>query len=242
MKNLVINGRKSVQELIEDEKLNYLIETVFLTSTQKFLIDLCKQYSINFEIKGKEWFNKFASKEKYKNALAFLKEKNQLTIDEIMQKVSTKKQSLVVFLDKLQDPYNFGAILRSCAAVGVDAVIYSKHAQTPINSAVIKASQGYALKIDVVTVTNLSQTLEKFKNNGFWSYSTSIDEDSKDYRTIKFENKTVLIFGNEGHGVSEHLNKNADFRVKIPLSENVDSLNVSVCAGILIFEWAKLLN
>jgi 23S rRNA (guanosine2251-2'-O)-methyltransferase len=101
---------------------------------------------------------------------------------------------------------------------------------------------GGITKVNMIQVTNLSNAINSLKKIGYWVYASTLSNDSKDYSTIKFDKKTVLIVGNEDSGVSKLLIDQSDFLIKIPMSNNMQSLNVSVAAGILlskIFEQSK---
>lgn len=143
--------------------------------------------------------------------------------------------SFVVLLDHLEDPHNLGAIIRTCEAAGVDAIIMPKDRQVQINSTVMKTSVGTLDNMDIVSVSNLVNTIDTLKQNGFWVVGTAL-EDSVDYREIDYSGKIALVIGNEGSGMSQLVKKNCDFIAKIPMYGTTNSLNASVAAGIMIYE------
>ncbi|OAL10295.1 23S rRNA (guanosine(2251)-2'-O)-methyltransferase RlmB [Candidatus Mycoplasma haematobovis] len=237
---LILSGRKGITDLINNNLLNYLIEIVYLSSSQKYLIELCRNKKIRFELKEKNFFKKYKSKHKYQYAIALIKAKKPLTLEELINKCSSKERALIIALDHLQDPFNVGAILRTCCAAGVDGIIIPKNKQAPLNHELtIKASQGYSLHIDLVEVSNLATAIEKLKNNNFWIYSADINENAKSYREVKYANKSILIMGSEGEGISPLISKKTDVNIYIPMENKVNSLNVSVAAGVLVFEILK---
>ena len=147
---------------------------------------------------------------------------------------------LLLMLDGITDPHNFGAILRTADAAGVNAVIIRERRQVPVTDVVVKTSAGAAYLVPIFQVVNLSQTLSILSNEGFWSVATmSTGEGIKPYGEYDWKAKTVLIMGAEGSGVSELLAKEADDRIGISMHGKVDSLNVSVATGVLLFEAAK---
>lgn len=232
-----ISGKKSIQTLIQDPELKHLIKNIYLADTQEYLINLCKKNKVPFQIKNKTFFDQNYSdktKYKYKHAIAIIKKQQEITLNQLIEK---NKKGIVVIIDHLQDPFNLGAILRTCSAAGVSGVIIPKNNQAPVNhNAVLKASQGYSLKMDIVAVPNLHKAVLELKNNGYWVYAAELSKSAKNFREVEYQKKSALIMGTEGDGVSSLLQKVSDFLVYIPMKEGIDSLNVSVAAGILIFE------
>lgn len=143
--------------------------------------------------------------------------------------------SFLVVLDHLEDPHNFGAIIRTCEAAGVDGIIIPKDRQVQVNATVMKTSVGTLDTMKVSRVANLSSTIDYLKKNDFWVVGTAL-EDSVDYRSIDYSGKIALVIGNEGAGISELVRKKCDFIAKIPMYGTTNSLNASVASGIMIYE------
>lgn len=150
-------------------------------------------------------------------------------IDEII-----KENGFIVMLDHLEDTHNFGAIIRTCEAAGVDGIIIPKDRSVSVNSTVMKTSSGAAVNVKICMVTNLAQTINYLKEKGYWIYVSSMD--GKNYTSEDYKTSTCIIIGNEGKGVSELVRKSADFIVSIPMIGKINSLNASVAAGIFIYE------
>ena len=143
--------------------------------------------------------------------------------------------SFLVILDHLEDPHNFGAIIRTCEAAGVDGIIIPKDRQVQVNATVMKTSVGTLDTMKVSRVANLSSTIDYLKKNDFWVVGTAL-EDSVDYRSIDYSGKIALVIGNEGVGMSKLVRKKCDFIAKIPMYGTTNSLNASVASGIMIYE------
>ncbi|MEE0682847.1 MAG: 23S rRNA (guanosine(2251)-2'-O)-methyltransferase RlmB [Bacilli bacterium] len=143
--------------------------------------------------------------------------------------------SFLVILDHLEDPHNFGAIIRTCEAAGVDGIIIPKDRQVQVNATVMKTSVGTLDTMKVSQVANLSSTIDYLKKNDFWVVGTAL-EDSVDYRSIDYSGKIALVIGNEGVGISNLVRKKCDFIAKIPMYGTTNSLNASVASGIMIYE------
>ena len=143
--------------------------------------------------------------------------------------------SFVVLLDHIEDPHNFGAIIRTCEAASVDAIIIPKDRQVPVNATVMKTSVGTLDSMKIVQVPNLATTIDQLKEHGFWVVGTALD-DSVDYRDIDYSGNIALVIGNEGKGISNLVKKKCDFLAKIPMYGTTNSLNASVASGIMIYE------
>ena len=139
----------------------------------------------------------------------------------------------VVILDHLEDPHNFGAIIRTCAAAGVKSIIIPKDRSVKVTDTVVKTSAGTINKVKIIMVSNLVDAINKLKKSNYYIYGAAAEGEY--YQTIDYSGKKVLIIGNEGKGISPLVKKNCDFLISIPLKNNVESLNASVAAGILIY-------
>ncbi len=145
------------------------------------------------------------------------------------------EDSFVVILDHIEDPHNLGAIIRTSEAADVDGIIIPKDRGVCVNATVIKTSVGAIDNIPVSLVTNLSQTIQDLKKQGFWVIGTDM-ENAIDYREIDYSGKIALVIGNEGSGMSRIIKESCDFIAKIPMYGKVNSLNASVACGIMIYE------
>ena len=152
----------------------------------------------------------------------------------IMDKAEQEENPLVLILDGLNDPHNFGSILRTADATQVTGVIIPKHRAVGVTPVVAKTSTGAVEHIPIARVTNLSQTLDKLKEAGFWVFGTDMDgTPSHKWNTA---GKVGLIIGNEGKGISANIKKQVDEMITIPMSGHVQSLNASVAAAVLMYE------
>ena len=155
-----------------------------------------------------------------------------LTLDELL--AQTKEQPLYLILDNLEDPHNFGSIMRTADASGVDGIIIPKHRAVGITPIVVKTSTGAVEHIPVARVTNLTQAVQQLKKAGFWIFGT--DMSGSDNRTWNAQGAVGLIIGNEGRGMGEGLKKEVDQMLTIPMTGHVQSLNASVAAGLLMYQ------
>ena len=144
---------------------------------------------------------------------------------------------LIVILDHIEDPHNFGAIIRTCEAAGVDGIIIPNDRSVEVNGTVVKTSVGTTEKMRIIRVTNIVKTMEMLKKNGFWIVGT--DMNGQDYSTIDYKGKTAIVCGNEGKGMSRLVEENCDFIASIPMYGTDNSLNASVATAVIVFEAVK---
>lgn len=196
-----------------------------LTSRSE-IIEYCKNNHIKFEYVDNHYLNKI-SKENHQGVIIDIYDYNYYSLNDL-------EGDFVVMLDHLEDPHNFGAIIRTCAAAGVTSIIIPKDRSVKVTDVVIKTSVGTINYVKIIMVSNLIDAINKLKKQGYFIYSADMHGDN--YRTIDYSGKKVLVIGNEGKGISNIVKENSDFLVTIPINPKVESLNASVAAGILIYQ------
>ena len=157
------------------------------------------------------------------------------TIDELFEVAEARdERPFFMMLDGIEDPHNLGSILRTADATGVHGVIIPERRSANLTSTVSKASAGAIEHVKVARVTNLSQTIQELKERGLWIFGT--DMNGTDYRDWNTDSPLCLVMGNEGKGISRLVKENVDELITIPMTGNMQSLNASVAAGILMYE------
>lgn len=156
---------------------------------------------------------------------------------DIEELINIKKEPLLVILDHLEDPHNFGAIIRTCEAAGVDGIIIPKNRSVEVNSTVMRTSVGALENVKIAQVTNLKQTITRLKEKGFWVYGT--DMEGAEYDETDYSGKTVIIIGSEGFGMTRIIREACDYIVSIPMRGKINSLNASVAAALVIYQATK---
>lgn len=146
-----------------------------------------------------------------------------------------KDANRLIILDKIEDPHNLGAIIRSAESFGFDGVIIPERRSASVTSTVYKTSAGAINNIKVIRVTNLTRTIKDLKDMGFWIYGLEGEADS-DISKADLKGKVTLVIGNEGEGISRLVRENCDMLINIPMLGKVNSLNASVAAGISMYE------
>ena len=157
--------------------------------------------------------------------------------DAIFAGLHTRERALVVVLDSITDPHNIGAIIRSADQFAVDAVILPERHSAGGFHTISRSSSGAAAWVPLVYTANLVRTVEQLRAHGFWAFGA--DACGTSLSELEFPEKVALIMGSEGAGIGRLLRKSCDFLVSIPTKGKLDSLNVSVAAGILMYEISK---
>ena len=233
----IIIGRKPVLEALNS---NEEIEQVYLLFGQQGNIInairvAAKKRGIKCNQIPLERFRTYTPDKNAQGVIALKRDFEFSTLDEILSKAKKHTLPLILILDEIQDPHNVGAILRSAECSGVNGVILTKHNSTTITSTVTKVSAGATEHLKICQVNNLSQTIDELKQKGFWIVGSSL-ENAKNYTEVDYKIPIVLIVGNEEKGIRKLTASKCDFLVKIPMSGKIQSLNVSVATGILLFE------
>ena len=140
---------------------------------------------------------------------------------------------MVLILDHLEDPHNFGAIIRTCEAKGIKTIVIPKDRSVVVNDTVMKTSSGALSNVDIVMVNNLVKAIDKFKENGYFVYGA--EANGINYKDVNYSDKVCLVIGSEGNGISRLVSNSCDEIISIPMRGKVNSLNASVAAAILIY-------
>ncbi|WP_068268342.1 23S rRNA (guanosine(2251)-2'-O)-methyltransferase RlmB [Caviibacter abscessus] len=161
-----------------------------------------------------------------------------ISLESLLEKELKKEKSVIVILDQIQDPRNFGAILRSCECFGVGGVIIQDRNNVRVTETVVKSSAGAIEYVDITEVTNISDTIDKLKKYGYFVYGTAADGEYL-YSKIDYPDKVAIVLGNEGSGMRKKVREHCDTTLKIHLKGVINSLNVSVACGILLSQISK---
>lgn len=231
---MYVYGKNVAKELINN---NVKINNVFIQEnfSDKYILEMLNKQNINITYLTKYDMDK---KEEGNHQGIILNIPDYKYIDEKYMLSNLGDNPFVVILDHIEDPHNFGAIIRTCEAAGVDYIIIPKDRSVSVNKTVMKTSVGALLNVKIVMVTNLNNTVKNLKKKGVWVVGTAF-ENSIYYDEIDYKCPVAVIIGNEGKGMKDLLIKNCDFIAKIPMCGKINSLNASVAAGILIYEVVK---
>ncbi len=236
-----VEGRNAVFELLESGKD---INKIFISKGEKHgsinkIIGMAKQRKIIMVEKDKRQMNEIAETENHQGIIAIVPPYEYSDIEEILEEAKNRNEDpFVVILDGIEDPHNFGSIIRTAETAGVHGIIIPKRRAVQVNSTVNKVSAGGTQYMKIARVTNISETIEELKKQGLWICGTDINTE-KYYYNQDLTGAIGIVIGNEGNGISEKVKKKCDFLVKIPMKGKVSSLNASVSTGIILYEVVK---
>jgi 23S rRNA (guanosine2251-2'-O)-methyltransferase len=197
------------------------------------IIDQARERGIPLRFEPREALDRASNGAAHQGVVAFAAARRYAGLEQVLDGAQ-----LLVVLDGVEDPHNLGAIVRTAHAAGASAVLIPERRATGITEAVAKAAAGALEHLPVVRIGNVSQTLEQLKSRGFWIYG--LDERAPQlYSKTDFARPTVFVLGGEGAGLHQLVKKHCDVLVRIPMAGAISSLNVSVAAGIVLFEWRR---
>ena len=239
-----VEGRNSVLELLESGKD---INKIYITRGERHgsinkIIAKAKERKIIIVEKDRRQMQEIAETENYQGVIAIVPPFEYCEIEDILEEAKNKNEDpLILILDGIEDPHNLGSIIRTAETAGVHGIIIPKRRAVSVNSTVNKVSAGAVEHMKIARVTNITESINKLKEQGLWICGTDINTD-KYYYNQDLTGPLGIVIGNEGQGISQKVKNNCDFLVKIPMKGKVTSLNASVSAGIIIYEAVRQKN
>jgi 23S rRNA (guanosine2251-2'-O)-methyltransferase len=201
------------------------------------IIELCREREIPIRFESREQLDRAAGGESHQGVVAFGSAQRFAKLEE-----TAAAGGLHVVLDGVEDPHNLGAIIRTAHAAGAAAVVVPERRAAGVTDTVARAAAGALSYLPVVRVTNVSRALEELKEYGYWIYGLD-ERGAQTYDAVEFVAPTALVLGGEGHGLHQKVAQRCEVLVRIPLAGEggvgVASLNVSVAAGVVLFEWKR---
>ena len=224
----IIEGHKMIDEAIQESvKIDIIIMTEeFANHNQKY-VEKINNYK--FILVTENVFKELTEVKTPQGILAVVYKKEQIKIDE--------KADYIMALDDVQDPGNIGTIIRTLDSANIKQLIVSRGTVDAYSPKVVRSTMGAIFRVQIIEVENLSETLNSLKQKGFDLVSTSLQTDKNIY-DINY-NKKVVVIGNEANGVSKDIQDASDYKVKIPMMGKTESLNASVAASIMIYEYVR---
>jgi 23S rRNA (guanosine2251-2'-O)-methyltransferase len=198
------------------------------------VVDECRRQGVAVRFLGRAELDRMAGNNAHQGVVAITSNKRYNDLDDV---IAAKRghHSLIVVLDGVEDPHNLGAILRTADAAGADGVVIPERRAVGVTATVAKASAGASEHLPMAKVTNIARTLEELKEKNLWI--VGLDErGTETYDALDYNMDCAIVLGSEGKGVHDLVAKKCDFLVSIPMLGKVPSLNVSVAAGVVLYE------
>lgn len=232
-----IEGRNAVLEAFRSGKIIdklYIQEGSHDGPLQNILREAKKHDCIINFVTGQR-LDEMSDTGKHQGAIAIASAYEYAEVDDILKKARDKGEDpFVIILDGIEDPHNLGAIIRTANQAGAHGVIIPKHRAVGLTATVARTSAGALNYTPVAKVTNIAKTIEELKKEGLWFVCA--DMDGEPMYKCNLKGSIGLVVGNEGSGVGELVKKTCDFTASIPMKGDIDSLNASVAAGVLMYE------
>ncbi len=214
-----LHNNSKINKIYLSEKFNDR-EIIDLIRKNNIKVSFVKNYELDKKVEGL-----------HQGIVMEIDDVKTYSYDEIIPNIN-KENPVIVMLDHLEDPHNFGAIIRTSEALGVDAIIIPTDRSVKVNSTVVKTSVGAIEYIPIIRVVNLNDTIRKLKDDGYWIIAT--DMDGEDYTKIDYNMPVCIVIGNEGKGISRMVYENSDIIASIPMKGKINSLNASVSCAIVL--------
>ena len=233
----IISGRNAVSEaLVSGRPINSVyIKKGGISGSLKVIVSKAKQQGIAVKEVDQKKLDFMCGFSNHQGVAASAAEKEFSSFEDILDCASDRKENpFILICDEIEDPHNFGAILRTAECSGAHGVIIPKRRSAGLTFSVGKASAGAIEHIHVARVNNLADTIEKLKSQGIWIYAADMDGDN--WCELDYRGPCALVIGSEGKGISRLIKEKSDFKVSLPLMGKINSLNASVAAGILSYE------
>jgi len=197
------------------------------------IIDLARQGSVPLRFEPRQALDRLAGSAAHQGVVALGASQKYRSLDDVAEGAR-----MLVFLDGVEDPHNLGAVIRTAHAAGADAIVIPERRAAGLTETVAKAAAGALEHLPVVRVGNLNRTLDELKKRGFWIYGVD-ERGTQDYDQAQYAAPAAMVLGGEGKGIHEMVRKRCDAIVRIPMAGKISSLNVSVAAGIVLFDWKR---
>lgn len=235
---MIVEGKNPVKELIES---GATINRLFVQNAKLYdkmsneIIAMAKQNKIRIDFVSKEFLDKKSLSKHHQGFICDTVDFAYCEVEDILQVAKDKSEPpFIVILDGIEDPHNFGAIVRTCECAGVHGIIIPKRRACPVNETVIKTSAGATANMKIASVVNLNSTIEKLKDNGVWVYGLELG--GKDINKTNLSGAIALVVGSEGFGISRLVKENCDEVISLAQRGQINSLNASVACGIAVYK------
>lgn len=204
----------------------------------KDIQSLASRSGVSYKLVDEKELKRLSNDSNHQGAVLIMPGFEYVSLEDVLADTKDKKDSTLVMLDGIEDPVNFGSIIRTSCAFNCDGIIIRDKRQVQVTPTVSKIATGAEDKIPICKVSNLSQSIETLKKNGYWIVC-SAGEGKDMFDEIDYSGKIVLIVGSEGFGASQIVKKSADFLASIPLEGEIKALNASIACAVFLSQIAS---
>lgn len=233
---MLIEGKNAIREAIENGlTINKIMIDKNIQGRKDEIIALASENKIKFEFFPKSILDKKSKTSHHQGYIADAVEFTYSSIEDILTHAQNKQElPFIVLLDGIEDPHNFGAIIRSCECAGVHGIIIPKNRACQVNETVLRTSTGAITNMPIAKVTNLKDAINQLKERGIWVFSAEIGGENIYNKNLNLP--IAVVIGSEGFGIKKSIKDMSDGVITLPLKGKVNSLNASVACGIVVFE------
>jgi 23S rRNA (guanosine2251-2'-O)-methyltransferase len=235
-----IEGRNAVGEAIAGKTTidRLIVQKGLKDVSANRIIEAAKARGVKIFFREKEALDRESASKRHQGFIAEVTDFVYSELDDILAVAAERQEKpFIVLLDGVEDPHNLGSVLRVCECAGVHGVVIPRHRSVSVNETVVKVSSGASQHIKVAKVTNINDAIDKLKLSGVWVYAA--DTDGEDIYSQKLDGAAAFVIGGEGGGIKRLTKEKCDACVKIPMRGKVNSLNASVAAGIVVYEYVR---
>lgn len=204
-------------------------------------LELCQKHKVPVSFRSFNALTSMVGSDSHQSFVAHVKGRKYYDVPEFLQSIESNEHALVLMLDQIHDPQNFGALLRSAECFGAHGVVWSKNRGTDLTPVVAKTSCGASELLPLIRIANLAEAVTQFQREGFEAIAALLNPQAERVDQVHFGPKTLLIVGSEGEGIQPLIQKRSDRSVYIPMSGKIESLNVAQAAAVLL-SWAQRKN
>ncbi|MCL6471275.1 MAG: 23S rRNA (guanosine(2251)-2'-O)-methyltransferase RlmB [Firmicutes bacterium] len=233
-----VEGRQAVYELLKSRKhINkiYIAQNVKPSDILSKIEALANKQGVSIERVDRQHLDELSRSRSHQGVIALVEPYKYLSLAEFLKGIDMAKKPVILLLDGVTDPQNFGAIIRSADAAGIAGIIVTKRRVAPVTATVHKASAGATAYVKIAQVSNLAYTIDDLKEEGFWVIGAS-EKAVQVYFKADLNMPIAIVLGSEGKGLSRLIAEKCDLLVAIPMKGHVSSLNVSVAGALLMYE------
>lgn len=196
------------------------------------IVDACRQAQVPVRFEPREALDRMAKGSVHQGVIAIGADRAYNGLDDVAG------AEMLVVLDGVEDPHNLGAIARSAHAAGAGGILVPERRAAGVTDTVTKAAAGALEYLPLVRVKNLNQAIDELKQSGYWIYGLD-ERGTTDYWDAEWQSPSAIVMGGEGRGLHRKVRDRCDYLLRIPMAGAVSSLNVSVAAGVVLFDWRR---